>query len=129
MAGTDHLFDVRYEIEDFIERKIRGLLEDPMNELQDPNWVQAAILFEQTVIPCERYRLNIMRDLAKDILEKAAQNENRVIYQEIPGMYNERVVDPSLIDLNKLPDDMRLIQYDYIIVNIKKWMENFQLNK
>lgn len=129
MAGTDHLFDVRNEIEDFIERKIRSLLEDPMNELQDPNWVQAAMLFEQTVIPCERFRRDFMYDLTKDILKRATQYENRVLYQEIPGMYNERVVDPSLVDLNKLPDDMRLVQYDYIIDNIKKWMENFQLNK
>ena len=126
MAGTDHLFDVRHEIEDFVGYKIRGLLEDPMNELQDPNWVQSAMLFEQVVIPCERYKRDFMYDLAKDIVEKAAQNENRILYQEIPGMYNERVVDPSLIDLNKLPDDMRLVQYDYIIDNLKKWMENFQ---
>ena len=71
MAGTDILFNVRHEIEDFIEQKIRGLLEDPMNELQDPNWVQATMLFEQAVIPCEEYRSDIMYDLAKDILEKA----------------------------------------------------------
>lgn len=38
------MLDVRLRY--FIGQKIRGLLEDPMNEYQDPSWVQAAMLFE-----------------------------------------------------------------------------------
>ncbi|KKL91579.1 hypothetical protein LCGC14_1893280 [marine sediment metagenome] len=76
MAGSDMLFDARSDIEGFIAHKIRELLEDPMNEYQDPNWLQAAILFDQTVIPCERYRNNYFLDLAKAVVDKAAQYNN-----------------------------------------------------
>ena len=43
-------------IENFIEEKIRGLLEYPMNEFQDPNWVQAGqvlVLIENKERCCE----------------------------------------------------------------------------
>ena len=39
-------YDAQGDIQNYIEQKIRGLLEDPMNEYQDPNWVQAALLIE-----------------------------------------------------------------------------------
>ena len=40
MAGLDMMYDARGFIQDYIEKQIRELLEDPMNEYQDPNWVQ-----------------------------------------------------------------------------------------
>lgn len=125
MAGNDHLLSVRYKIEVFIADKIRELLEDPMNEFQDPNWVQAAILFEQSVVPCEEYRIDILYKLAEDIIEIATQNKNQAVYQEIPGMYNERLVDPNLIDTKNLPKDMRLMNYDKNIKKLKDWAEKF----
>jgi hypothetical protein len=38
MAGFDEMFDIRREIEDFTEHRIRKLLEEPMNSFQEPNW-------------------------------------------------------------------------------------------
>ncbi|KKM70413.1 hypothetical protein LCGC14_1441050 [marine sediment metagenome] len=119
MAGSDMLFDARCNIEEFIEQKTRGLLEDPMNEYQDPNWLQAAMLFEQTVIPCERYRKNHFLELAKNIVDKAGQHNNQVIYQKIPGMYNEKIIDPRM----DLPDDVDVFNYDSLINTIKEWIE------
>ncbi len=57
MTGLDKMKDARGLIQNYIEQKIRELLEDPMNEYQDPNWVQTALLFEQVVIPCEGYTM------------------------------------------------------------------------
>jgi len=44
MAGDDHKADTKGAITNYIERKVRNLLEYDMNEYQDPAWVQAAEL-------------------------------------------------------------------------------------
>ena len=108
MAGFDKMYDARGFIQNYIEQKTRGLLEDPMNEYQEPNWVQAALLFEQVVVPCERYWMEALYDLAEDIIKKAEQNNNRTIYQRIPGMYNEKILDANSIDYNSLPDKVEI---------------------
>lgn len=94
-----------------------------MNEYQDPNWVQAALLFEQVVLPWEEYTSDGLYDLANDIVEIAGQHNNRVIYQRIPRMYNEKIIEAESIDINNLSDDTRIIKYDTNIEKIKKWME------
>ena len=123
MAGLDRMFDACGFIQQYIERQIRGLLDDPMNEYQDPNWVQAALLFERVVIPCERYSADGLYDLANDIVRKAEQNNNRVIFQRIAGMYNEKILEPNSHNMENLSDDLRIAEYDANIENIKKWLE------
>ena len=123
MAGLDMMFDACGFIQQYIEQRIRELLEDPMNELQDPNWVQAALLFERAVVPCEEYRAEELYKLADDIVKKAEEHKSRVVYQPISGMYNEIIIDSDSIDVNNLPDDIRAVDYDKNIENIKKWME------
>ena len=122
MAGLDRMFDARGYIQNYIEQKIRELLEDPMNEYQDPNWVQAALLFDQTVIPCERYIMDELYVLANDIVKVAEQNNNRVIYQQISGMYNEKIIDGNSSDIISQSEDRRIAKYDENIENIKNWM-------
>lgn len=55
MASDDHKANTKGQISNFIERKVRDLLEYDMNEYQDPAWVQAAELFNEIVVPCEFY--------------------------------------------------------------------------
>jgi len=55
MAGHDHKVDTRGNIANYIERKIRDLLEYDMNEYQDPEGVQAAELFSEIVVSCVGY--------------------------------------------------------------------------
>lgn len=126
MAGLDKMYDASGFIQKYIEEQIRGLLEDPMNEYQDPNWVQAALLFEQVVVPCEAYMMDWLYDLAKDIVKKGDQNNNRVLYQVIPGMYNEKIIDANSVDINNLPDKAEIRDYEETIKNIKKWIEDFE---
>ncbi len=71
MAGLDSMYDAHADIQGYIEKNIRELLEEDMNELQDPNWVQAATLFEHVFIPCESYMRDYWYDLAEDIVKKA----------------------------------------------------------
>lgn len=127
MAGLDRMYDAQADIQGYIEKCIRELLEDDMNELQDPNWVQAATLFNYVVIPCESYIRDYLYDLAEDIVKKAEQHDNRVVYQDIsPRLYNQKVIESNSVDLNYLPDGVNVVEYDELIEKIKKWMTNFK---
>jgi len=121
IAGLDRMYDTQGDIQLYIEKKIRGLLEDPMNEYQDPNWVQAATLFTHVVAPCEDYRYESLYELAKDITKKSELHNNQVVYQNIPGMYNQKVIDP-----NDLTEDCEVFTYDSLIDSIKKWMMDYK---
>ncbi len=126
MAGLDSMYDAQADIQGYIEKSIRELLEEDMNELQDPNWVQAATLFEQVVVPCKGYMMDWLYELAEDIVKKAEPHKNRVIYQGIPGMYNEKIVDANYVDINNLPDNTEIRGYEETISKIKKWMNDFK---
>lgn len=127
MAGLDRMYDAQADIQGYIEKSIRELLEEDMNELQDPNWVQAATLFGHVVIPCESYIRDYWYDLAKDIVKKAEQHDNRVVYQDIsPRLYNQEVIDSHSVDVNNLPDGANVVEYGNLIEKIKKWMTNFK---
>ena len=124
MAGLDNMYDTRGDIEEYIEQKIRDLLEESMNEYQDPNWVQAATLFEQLIVPLDIYIMDRLVKLAQDIINNAELNNVQVIYQDIPGMYNQKTLDGKSIENDKLPDNIQVRKYDEIVDNIKKWIEN-----
>ncbi|MFX0035184.1 MAG: hypothetical protein ACFE9I_06040 [Candidatus Hermodarchaeota archaeon] len=125
MAGLDRMYDTRGDIEYYIAHKIRELLEEPMNELQDPNWVQAATLFEQLILPLDIYIVEGLLNLANDIVKKAEEHNNRVVYKDIsPRLYNQVVIDSPSLDINNLPVGVNIIDYNHIIDNIKKWIEH-----
>ncbi len=129
MAGLDKMYDAQGFIQNYIEQKIRGLLEYQMNEYQDPNWTQAALLFERAVVPCERYAEEHLYKLAQDIIDKAEQHGNKWVSQVIPGMYNEKIIDPTSIDMNNIPDGVEVRDYNDTIKNIRKWMKTYQENR
>ena len=124
MAGLDRMYDTRGDIENYIEQKIRELLEEPMNEYQDPNWVQAATFFDQLIVPLDFYIMDGLLNLANDIVKRAEKYNNRVVYKDIsPMLYNQEVIDSTSLDLNNLPDGADIIDYNYIIDKIKKWIK------
>ncbi len=129
MAGLDRMYDACGFIEQYIEQQIRVLLEDPMNEYQDPNWVQAALLFEQVVIPCERFFMDELYTLASNIVKVAEQNNNKVIYQQVSGMYNEKILNGKSSDINSSSEDKRIENFDEKIGNIKNWMKKQEKKK
>jgi len=92
MAGNDHKHNTKWDIANYIQQKIRGLLEDDMNEYQDPAWVQAAELFKGVVVPIEIFYSGGLYNLGRDIVEEAERNGCQVLYQKIPGMYNVKQV-------------------------------------
>jgi len=122
MAGNDHKFDVRGDIANLIALKIRELLEAPLNEYQDPAWVQATELFVEIVVPCEAYSSETLYDLGVDIAKEAEKRGNRATYQAIPGMYNRRAVpDSTSADI-----DIEVVDYSKAIESIKSWQRNYE---
>ena len=118
MAGNDHKMDTQGNIANFIERKVRDLLEYDMNEYQNPAWVQAAELFNEVVVPCDIYCSEGLYTLGIDIVKEAEKHGCRVVYQRIPGMYNVKLISE---DDNS---DKKIDEFDYSksVNSIKTWI-------
>ena len=122
MAGADRKFDVRGGIANHIALKIRELLETPLNEYQDPAWVQAAGLFAEVVAPCGAYPSKALYDLGVDIANEAEKRGNRAAYQAIPGMYNRKAVSDSINSGSNAEE----VDYSKTIESIKSWLTNYE---
>jgi len=122
MAGNDRKFDVRGDIANQVAFKIRELLETPLNEYQDPAWVQATELFVEIVVPCEAYSSEALYDLGVDIAREAEKRGSRATYQAIPGMYNERLASDSV----EAGGDTRKVDYSKKVESIKSWLSNYE---
>lgn len=122
MAGDDHKCDMRGDIANIIALKLRELLKTPMNEYQDPAWVQAAELFVEIVVPCKTYFSEALYDLGIDIANSAEKRGNRATYQAIPGMYNRRVVSGSI----STGSDIEVVDYSKSIESVKSWVNNYE---
>lgn len=122
MAGNDRKYDVRGSIANRVALKIRELLETPLNEYQDPAWVQAVELFVEIVVPCEAYSSEALYDLGVDIANSAGKRGNKAMYQTIPGMYNRRAVFGSI----SADSDTEVVDYSKAIELIKSWVKNYE---
>ena len=118
MAGNDHKMDTQGNIANFIERKVRDLLEYDMNEYQNPDWVQAAELFSEIVVPCVSYYSEGLYTLGIDFVKEAERYGYRVAYQRIPGMYNVKLVS-GVDDTNKKIDEF---DYSKAVNSTKTWI-------
>ena len=122
MAGDDMKCDAQGYIENFIEKKIRALLEDPMNEFQDPNWVQAAELFAEIVIPCGSVYFvhDGLLTLAKDIVQKAKTHNCKVSYYYGRG-YNAVADNPNIKGFTRKEE----VDYSATIREIEQWIKKY----
>jgi len=118
MAGDDHKADTKGDITNYIERKVRDLLEYDMNEYQDPAWVQAAELFNEIVVPCESYHSIGLFTLGNDIANEAENHGCRAVYQRIPGMYNAKLVSGD----DSSDHEVDTFDYSRTVSSIKAWI-------
>jgi hypothetical protein len=110
--------DVRGFIANYIEQKVRDLLEYDMNEYQDPAWVQAAELFNEVVVPCDAYYSEGLYTLGIDIVKEAEDHGCRVVYQKIPGMYNVKLVPEGEYS----GEEVEKVDYSRTVKSIKSWI-------
>jgi len=118
MAGDDHKMDTKGGIENLIEQRIRNLLDYDMNEYQDPAWVQAAELFNEVVVPCESYHSEGLYTLGIDIVKEAEKHGCKEVYQQIPGMYNMKLVSGDEYSKDQVDE----FDYSGTINTIKEWI-------
>ena len=122
MAGHDHKVDTRGNIANFIEQKVRDLLEYDMNEYQDTAWIQAAELFSEVVVPCESYHSERLRTLATDIVKEAENHGCYALYQKISGTFNEKVISGD--DCSS--DNVEKFHYSKTVDSIKAWIAKYE---
>ena len=122
MAGNDKKFDTRGFIENFMEKEIRALLEEPMNEFQDPNWVQASELFAEIIVPCGSvyFAHDGLLMLAKDIVQKAKTHDCRVSYYYGRG-YNAVAYNPNREGFTRKEE----VDYSDMIQEIEQWIKEY----
>jgi len=120
MAGDDHKADTKGNITNYIERKVRDLLEYDMNEYQSPAWAKAAELFKEVVVPCEIYCSEELHALGIDIVNEAEKHDCRAAYQRIPGTYNAKLISGD--GYTGSDNKVDAIDYSETVNSIKVWV-------
>ncbi len=86
MADHDHLMDAMGFIINFITDQVRDLFNRKTTKWNWSGWVQAALLLEKAVIPCESYYPHEeLFDLAGEILKISSKHDNKVEYFQGDG--------------------------------------------
>ncbi len=78
MADFDKLSDTKGIIINFIEERVRELFYGGGTEYDFSPWIQAALLFEQVIIPCDYYVPETLLEFAQDVISEAKSHECRV---------------------------------------------------
>ncbi len=78
MADFDKLSDIKGTIINYIEERGRELFYGGGTEYDYSLWIQAALLFEQIIIPCDYYVPDTLLEFAQDVIKKAKSHECKV---------------------------------------------------
>ncbi len=86
MADNDHLSDAMGHIINFITDQVRDLFYRKTTEWNWSGWIQAALLLERAVIPCEYYfQLEDLYELAEKILKISSEHDDKIDYFQGDG--------------------------------------------
>ncbi|NGX32192.1 MAG: hypothetical protein K1060chlam4_00233 [Candidatus Anoxychlamydiales bacterium] len=78
MADFDKLSDTKGIIINYIEERGRELFYGGGTEYDFSLWIQAALLFEQIIIPCDYYIPETLLEFAQDVINEAKSHECKV---------------------------------------------------
>ncbi len=78
MADFDKLSDSKGIIINFIEKQVRELFNGEGTEFDFSLWIQAALLFEQVIIPCDYYVPETLLEFAQEVIDEAKSHECKV---------------------------------------------------
>ena len=78
MADFDKLSDTKGTIINFIEERVRELFYGGGTEYDFSPWIQAALLFEQVIIPCDYYVPETLLEFAQNVINEAKSHECKV---------------------------------------------------
>lgn len=83
MADDDKLCDARGRIINVITDEISNLFTGERTPHNWPQWVQAAMLLEKAVIPCDYYVPEKLIEVAKNIVEEGKRYGPKVEYYQV----------------------------------------------
>ena len=83
MADDDKLCDARGRIINVITDEINNLFTGERTPHDWPQWVQAALLLEKTVIRCDYYVPEKLIEVAKNIIEVGKRHGPKVEYYQV----------------------------------------------
>ncbi|MBA7624412.1 hypothetical protein ES703_31820 [subsurface metagenome] len=115
MADDDLLSDARYDIASYITAVLNDLFNREVNPFNWPTWLQAALLFDECVIPCNYMPPNQLYYLAGSIVDEASKNDNRIEFYQYKG--EERI----LVDTMDITEKIERIEE--WMKNNEKWMK------
>ena len=78
MADFDKLSDTKGTIINFIEEKARKLFYEGGTEYDFSSWVQAALLIEKIIIPCDYYIPETLLEFVQEVINEAKYHECKV---------------------------------------------------
>ena len=78
MADFDKLSDTKGTIINFIEEKARKLFYDGGTEYDFSSWVQAALLIETIIIPCDYSIPETLLEFVQEVISEAKYHECKV---------------------------------------------------
>ena len=78
MADFDKLSDTKGRIINYIEERVRELFNGRTTEYDFSLWVQAALLFEHVIIPCNYYVPETLLEFAQDVINEAKPHECKI---------------------------------------------------
>ena len=78
MADFDKLSDTKGIIINFIEERVRELFYGEGTEYDFSPWIQAALLFEQVIIPCDYYVPETLLEFAQEVIDEAKSHKCKV---------------------------------------------------
>jgi len=78
MADFDKLSDTKGIIIHFIEEKARKLFYNVGTEYDFSPWVQAALLIEKIIIPCDYYIPETLLEFVQEVINEAKSHESKV---------------------------------------------------
>lgn len=78
MADFDKLSDTKGTIINFIEEEARKLFYDGGTEYDFSSWIQAALLIEKIIIPCDYYIPETLLEFVQEVISEARSHECKV---------------------------------------------------
>ena len=78
MADFDKLSDTKGTIINFIEEQVRELFYGGGTEYDFSTWIQAALLFEKIIIPCDYYVPDTLLEFAQEVINEAKSHKCKV---------------------------------------------------
>ena len=99
MADFDKLSDTKGTIINFIEERGRELFYGGGTEYDFSPWIQAALLFEQVIIPCDYYVPETLLEFAQDVINEAKSHECKVERYQVND--DGRKVNAKVWDYNE----------------------------